>query len=190
MKLDKAIIIIGPSAVGKTTIANNLTNGDLPVQRVVTTTTRGIRPNEKDGVDYHFITQSEFEAHIQKAEMLEWAVYNDNYYGSRWGDVMTIVESHQIPIWVTESRGAEYLKNHASDAITIFIMPADFATLRHRLERRNLPKQEIINRIKLAKAELLNAPKADYRVINVDGKIELVVAEVADIIRKHFRIGI
>lgn len=189
MKLDKAIIIIGPSAVGKTTIANNLTKGDLAVERVVTTTTRDIRPNEKDGVDYHFISQSEFEEHIHNNEMLEWAMYNENFYGSRWSDVVSITNSGHIPIWVTESKGAEYLKNYASEAITIFIMPADFATLRRRLERRNLPKQEIINRIKLAKAELLNAPKADYRVINVDGKIELVVEEVADIIRKHFGIS-
>lgn len=186
MTLDKAIIIIGPSAVGKTTIANNLTHQDLPVSRVVTTTTRNIRPNEKDGVDYHFISRSAFEDHIAKDEMLEWAMYNDNYYGSRWSDVTTITDLGQIPIWVTESKGAEYLKSFATDAITIFIMPADFATLRRRLERRNLPKDEIVNRIKIAKSELLHAPQADYRVINVDGKIELVVNEVADIIRKHF----
>lgn len=188
MELDRLIIIIGPSAVGKTTIANGLAKEGMPVEKVITTTSRSMRASETDGVDYHFVSAKQFEEAIAQGGFLEWAKYNDNYYGSRKQDIDPILQANKIPVWVTESKGADYLKAHYPHAVTIFVMPADFETLRRRLEKRKLPKQEIINRIKLAQNEMLNAPKADYRVINYDGKIKLVVEETASLIRKHFNL--
>lgn len=186
MELNKLIIISGPSAVGKTTIANGLTKTELPLEKVVTTTTRSRRPKEVAGVDYHFLTDPEFEELVKNNRLLEWAKFNGHYYGSRWEDVEGIVERGNIPLWVAENQGVVFFKTHYPHAVNIFIMPASIETLRRRLEKRKLPPEELANRLSLAQAEMLNAPAADYQVINVDGKIELIVEETADIIRQHF----
>jgi guanylate kinase len=186
MNLDKSIIIIGPSAVGKTSIAKGLENSDLPIKKVVTTTTRAQRPGEVEGIDYHFLTNQAFEDLIAKNGFIEHAKYNNHYYGSQAADVQPIIDAGQIPLWVTDSQGADFFKANFSNVFTIFIMPADFETLRRRLEKRKMAKEEITNRIRIARKELLNAPKADARIVNYDGKIKLVIAETANLIRKHF----
>ena len=188
MQLDRAIIIVGPSAVGKTTIAKGLEKSGLPIIKVITTTTRQKRPNETEGVDYHFIDDKTFENLIATDGLIEHAKYNEHYYGSRISDVEPIITAGKIPLWVADNQGAEYFKKHYPGTVTIFIMPADFEILRRRLEKRNLPKGEIISRLKIAEAELHNAPKADYRVINYDGKIKFVIDEAASIVRKHFNL--
>ena len=188
MDLNRAIIIVGPSAVGKTTIAKGLQDSDLPVEQVITTTTRSARPTERPGIDYHFITDQKFEELIAKNEMLEWAKYNKYYYGSKRVDVDKILRHGRIPIWVTDTQGAEFFQHHYDNILTIFIMPASFSTLRDRLERRGLDSEEIRNRLAISRQEILWAPHADARIINHDGKIETVVGETAGLIRKHFNL--
>lgn len=186
MELSNLIIISGPSAVGKTTIANGIVKLGLPVEKVITSTTRSKRTKEVDGVDYHFLSVAEFEELIKNNQLIEWAKYNDNYYGSRWQDVEGIISRGKIPLWVADNQGVVFFKAHYPHAVNIFIMPASLDTLRRRLEKRKLSPEELANRLKLAELEMHNAPAADYRVINVDGKIELIVEETANIVRKHF----
>lgn len=188
MALDRLVVITGPSAVGKTTVANSLPKTGLPVEKVVTTTTRRKRPSEHDGSDYHFISKNEFEALIKEGQLIEWAKYNGNYYGSRWEDIESIIKRGNIPLWVTENVGAQFFKTHYPHAVNIFVMPEDFETLRRRLEKRQLSAEEIDNRISIARTEIENAPHADYRVVNLDGKVELTVQETASLIRKHFNL--
>ncbi len=186
MELNRAIIIVGPSAVGKTTIAKHLEDGPLPIEQVVTSTTRPARPKERSGVDYHFLTDAEFEKLIATDELIEWAKYNKYYYGSRRSDVDKILRHGRIPLWVTDTQGAEYFDQHYANVLTIFVVPASFSALRQRLERRDLEPDEIRSRLEIARRELLWAPHADARVVNHDGQIEAVVAEVSQLIRQHF----
>ncbi len=183
--MDKFFVITGPSAVGKTTLARELLKTNLPIAKVITTTTRPAREGEVDDREYHFVTREEFLQMIEKDEMFEWAIYNDEHYGSQKRDVETIVQSGKSPLWVVDVRGAEFLHEHYPEARVIFIVPSSFEILRTRLENRALSKEEIRNRLKIAREEIAEAPRFTYRVTNYDGKLEKIVAETADIIRKE-----
>lgn len=185
MALNNLFVITGPSAVGKTTLARELLKTDLPIAKVITTTTRPVRKGEVDDREYRFVTKEEFREMIEKDEMFEWATYNDEYYGSQKQDVESIVQTGKSPLWVVDVRGAEFLREHYPEARVIFIVPSSFEILRTRLENRTLPKEEIRNRLKIAREEIAEAPRFTYRVNNYDGKLEKIVAETADIIRKE-----
>jgi guanylate kinase len=183
--LGKFFVITGPSAVGKTTLARELLKTDLPITKVITTTTRPVREGEVDGREYHFVTKEEFLQMIEKDEMFEWAIYNGEHYGSQKRDVENVIQSRKSPLWVVDVRGAEFLRENYPEARVIFIVPSSFEILRTRLENRDLPKEEIRNRLKIAREEIAEAPRFTYRVTNYDGKLEKIVEEAVDIIRKE-----
>lgn len=184
MNLEKPIFIItGPSASGKTTIAMEVIKSNLPIAKVITTTTRMPREGEVDDIDYHFVTKDHFETMIQKDEMFEWARYGDNYYGSQNRDVHEIFDSGRYPLWVVEVQGAEYLKKHYPTAKAFFVMPESIDILQQRLEERKSSKDEIATRLSIAKSEIAKADLFDYQIINRDGKLDESVAEVIRIIK-------
>lgn len=184
--MDKFFVITGPSAVGKSTLARGLLKTDLPVAKVTTTTTRPARAGEIQDREYHFVDEAKFRQMIEREEMFEWVVYNNEHYGSQKQDVNNVVESGKFPLWVVDVAGAEFFRKHYPEqARIIFIVPSAFDTLRKRLEARNLPKEEIRSRLKISREEIAEAPRFTYRVINYDGKLEKIVAEATDIIRKE-----
>ncbi len=185
MELDKFFVITGPSAVGKTTLARELLKAKLPLAKVITTTTRTMRKGERDGREYHFITPKKFQQLIAKNQMFEWATYNNHYYGSQKKDVEKLVKSGKFPLWVVDVQGAIFLKEQYPEACTIFITPSAFDTLRKRLEARNLPKEEILSRLKIARKEIAEAPYFTHRIINYDGKLEKIVSEATDLIQRE-----
>ncbi len=185
MELNKFFVITGPSAVGKTTLARELLKAKLPLAKVITTTTRTIRKGEKDGREYHFVTPKKFQQMITKNQMFEWATYNDHYYGSQKKDVEKLIKSGKFPLWVVDVQGAVFLQEQYPEACTIFIIPSTFDTLRKRLEGRNLPKEEILSRLKIARKEIAEAPCFTHRIINYDGKLEKIVAETIVLIKKE-----
>lgn len=187
MDLTKPFFVItGPSAVGKTTVAKALLATDLPLVKVVTTTTRPPRPGEVNGVSYHFVTEEQFEKFIAAGQMVEWAKYADHYYGSRRVDVDQIFTAERYPIWVVDVQGADYFERHYKDvAYTIFLVPSSFDILRKRMEKRGMPETEIRRRLKISREELAQAPKYDVRVVNYDGQLPKLVAEVTELVRRR-----
>ena len=181
----KIFVITGPSAVGKTTIVKHIIELGLPMKKVVTTTTRKRRKGERNAIDYYFVNRNEFEQLIANKQMLEWAKYGDNYYGSQKHHVEQINQSGKYPLWIAEVEGAKYFKKHYKNSIVIFIVPHSFSTLRDRLEKRALLTDEIRLCLKIAREELKQSSKFDYRVINYDGKLKNVVKEVAEIVERE-----
>ena len=178
-------IITGPSAVGKTAITKGLLAADVPVAKVITTTTRPSRAGETDGISYRFVDQPEFERLIAADQMFEWAEYAGNSYGSQRRDVESVLAAGKYPLWIVDPQGADYFKAHYPAAYIIFVVPSAFDILRTRMEKRGMAESDIRKRLDIAKDELTQAPKYDARVVNYDGKLQTVVAEVEQLIRRR-----
>lgn len=176
------IVLSGPSGVGKDTLIREyLKDNDGKIS--ISATTRNPRENEVNGVDYYFLTEEEFKDGIEKGDFLEYAMYNNNYYGTPKSKIMEDLDKGIDVILIIEVQGALQIKEMINDAVLIFTMPPSIETLRERIEKRNLDSPEMIeNRLKIAVTEMELANKYDYVIVNNDlklakEKIELIINE-------------
>jgi guanylate kinase len=165
----KSVIISAPSGAGKTTIVKHLLNSGLNLSFSVSATTRPLRGNETDGVDYFFLSVPEFRKRIEKNEFVEWEqVYKDLFYGTLKSELERIWEEGKYVLFDVDVQGAINLKREfGKDAIAIFIMPPSVEELENRLVKRGTDTPEKIKiRIKKAKEELELANQFDLVVVN------------------------
>ena len=180
MKTGKFIIISGPSGVGKGTICNVLLS-ELNAWYSVSMTTRGIREGEVDGVNYYFISKDEFRKRIEEGQLLEYNIYNDNYYGTPKDKVLEKLNEGIDVILEIEVNGARNIKNAFSDAVLIYIAPPSVEVLKERLIGRGTEDMETIEkRLKIAEEELKQIDFYDYVVVNDD--LDEAIAKVKRII--------
>ena len=171
-KKGSLVVISGPSGAGKDTVVNELKNLNDNIWISISCTSREKRGQEVDGKDYFFLTKEEFEEKIKKNEFLEYAVYNDNYYGTPISKINEKLESGIDVILIIEVQGALYVKNHFKDAIFIFIMPPSMEELKTRLVKRNTDSMDkILSRFKIAYNEINEVTKYNYVVVNDDIKL-------------------
>ena len=177
----KLIVISGPSAVGKDSVVSEyLKNNNAKLS--VSATSRKIRANEKEGVNYYYLTKEEFEEKIEKGYFLEHFIYNNNYYGTPKDKIDELLNKGIDVILVIEVQGALYIKNKIKDSINIFILPPSKEELERRIRNRNIDSEEdIINRLKIADNEIKESIKYDYRVINYD--IKQTAKEIENIVK-------
>lgn len=176
------IVISGPSGVGKGTICKRLVE-ELGLEVSTSMTTRDIRDGEVDGVDYYFTTRKDFEQRIKNNEFIEYASYNDNYYGTLKKEVNDKLEAGKNVICEIEVQGAMQIKKLFSNSLLIYILPPSFEELRNRLIHRNTDDIETIEkRIDIAKKEKEYIDKYDYVVINDD--LDEAVSKIIKIIRE------
>ncbi|MBQ3005080.1 MAG: guanylate kinase [Clostridia bacterium] len=176
------IIFSGPSGSGKDTVLNELLQKHDDVKLSISATTRKPRENEVDGVHYYFISKEDFEKKIDDNEMLEYAVYGDNYYGTPKAPVDKWLTEGKTVILKIEVQGAEKIRKMYPEALSIFIMPPSLAVLEKRIRGRQSEKEEdIIKRLSIAKNELERACEYDFAVINDD--LDDAVEDVASIIK-------
>ncbi|SNZ10272.1 guanylate kinase [Persephonella hydrogeniphila] len=159
-------VLSSPAGGGKTTIANSLIKEIPNLKRVVTCTTRKPRPNEKNGVDYFFLSKDEFEERIKKGDFLEYAVVHGNYYGTPRKEVEEELSKGYDLILVIDVQGMRQIKKNKQDVITVFILPPSIEELVRRMKKRGDSEEEIKKRLETAKKEIPAWKEYDFVVIN------------------------
>lgn len=185
------IVISGPAGSGKGTVVSLLREMLPDLGLSISATTRGIREavGEKDGVHYYFITRDDFEDALSRGEILEHTVYNGNYYGTPKAEVERVLSSGRDMILEIETDGAMQIKHLYPDAVTVMLLPPDFATLEARLRGRGTEKEEdILTRLNKARAEVPLADRYDYVVVNATDGARKCAEDIASILRaEHLR---
>jgi guanylate kinase len=164
------LVLSSPSGAGKTTLTRKLLDEDKGVALSVSVTTRKIRPGEKDGRDYHFVNRRQFDAMVEKNELLEWAEVFDNYYGTSKKAVMEALAAGRDVLFDVDWQGTQQLRDKApNDLVSIFVLPPSIPELERRLHKRAQDDYETIHR-RMAKAadEMSHWQEYDYVVINHD----------------------
>ncbi|USS91142.1 guanylate kinase [Fructilactobacillus carniphilus] len=179
------IVLSGPSGVGKGTVRKALfEDSSVDFNYSISMTTRQPRDGEQNGVDYYFVSKTEFEDHIKNGEMLEYAKYVDNYYGTPLNYVNQQLETGHDVFLEIEVNGALQVRANCPDGIFIFLTPPDIKELRSRLVGRGTDALEVINkRIQTASKEIHMMQNYDYAVVN--DKIENAVNQIKDIVRSE-----
>ena len=182
------IVFSGPSGVGKGTVRAKIFESDNNFEYSVSMTTRKQRPGEVDGKDYYFRTRDEFEEMIRNGQMLEYAEYVGNYYGTPLTYVNQTLDEGKDVFLEIEVQGALQVKEKVPDGVFVFLTPPDLEELRGRLVGRVTDSAEVIaSRLEKAKEEIRLMSEYDYVVVN--DKVELAAERVKKIIEaEHYRV--
>lgn len=185
MKQKKArgqlIVLSGPSGVGKSTVISELLSERSDIYFSVSFTTRTPRVGEADGVNYHFVTREQFEEMIARNELLEYAEYVHNYYGTSLRLIQEKLEQGIDVLLDIEVQGAAKVKTRCPEAVLIFIVPPSFEELSRRLHGRATDQEEVIQgRLTKAREEYQEIPNYDYLVVN--DKVSEAAAEIIAIL--------
>jgi guanylate kinase len=160
-------IISAPSGAGKTSLVNALVQADPNILVSVSHTTRPIRPGEKNDVNYHFVSQIEFEALLAKHAFLEYAKVFDHYYGTSREWLATKLQQGNDVILEIDWQGAQQIRKQLPEAISIFILPPSLDVLRQRLIERGQDNEQVIaKRMQQAQLEIAHYQEFDYIVVN------------------------
>ncbi|MFZ4655662.1 MAG: guanylate kinase [Caldilineaceae bacterium] len=177
------VVISGPSGVGKDATINRMKQSNHPFYFVVTATTRPKRPSEIDGVDYHFVSMSEFAELIENNELLEYAVVYGDYKGIPKKHVREALASGLDVIMRIDVQGAATIRKLVPNAITIFLIAENEDELVRRLrDRKTEDAGKLKMRIATARQELKRIGEFDYVVVNCVDALEETVGKVLSII--------
>lgn len=171
----KLVVISGPSGAGKTSVCRALKQRD-EVEFSVSATTRAMRPGERDGVDYHFLSRDDFQKRLAENQFLEWASYNGNLYGTpRWPMDAALARGKTFLVEI-EVKGTRQLRERGVPGLYLFIEPPSIDELRARLQRRGTnAAEEIEQRVRIAADEMAasrelldGAALYDHTILNAD----------------------
>ena len=183
------IVFSGPSGVGKGTVRQEIfSTPDNKFEYSVSMTTRAQRPGEVDGKDYFFRSREEFEELIRNGQMLEYAEYVGNYYGTPLTYVNETLDKGVDVFLEIEVQGALQVKKKVPDAVFIFLTPPDLNELQERLVGRGTDSEEVIaQRIERAREEIALMSEYDYAIVN--DEVPLAAERVKRVIEaEHFRV--
>ena len=189
MKKGLLIILSGPSGVGKGTVRSLFVNDPaLNIAFSISMTTRKQRNGEVDGVDYHFVTQERFKEAIENDELLEYAEFVGNYYGTPMDKVEELRLQGKNVLLEIEVQGAIQVKAKVPDALTIFIVPPSMEELSKRITGRKSEAPEVVaKRLEKASKEMELVGQYKFVVCNDDPKLAAEI--IALIIKRHMEMA-
>ena len=181
----RVLVITGPSGVGKGTLIRGLMRRIPNLELSVSGTTRAPRPGERDGVDYHFLTQEAFDRLVEEGAFVEHADYAGRSYGTLRSELDERLRAGVPVVLEIEVQGARQVRATMPDAVLVFIAPPSLQALRARLEGRGTDDpQEVQRRLRVAEQELLARDQFGHVVVNdrledaLDQLTEVVLAEL------------
>jgi len=180
------VIISSPSGGGKDTVIRALLQKIPNSAKLVTTTTRAPRPEDKEGVTYYFTDKTDFENKIKNGEMVEYATYTDHYYGVQKSELEDKLKKFEIIFSNVEVQGRRNYTTAGIENLSIFLVPDSLDDLKKRIvSRGGVNEYELELRLETAKNEIRAANEYDFQVINKAGHLEETIENVANIIQKH-----
>tara|TARA_B100000700_G_C14926305_1_gene799617 strand:- start:483 stop:1034 length:552 start_codon:yes stop_codon:yes gene_type:complete len=178
------LVLSSPSGAGKTTLSKKIQQQDNSFRISVSHTTRKARPNEVDGVDYHFVSEEKFKKMLSEGVFYEHSKIFGNYYGTSKSSVNKILDDKCNVLFDIDWKGAQQLSNFKElNLVKIFILPPSKEELKKRLESRNQDgKESIKNRLLAYSQDIKHSKEYDYVIIN--DNIENCFDEIKKIIKK------
>ena len=163
------LVISAPSGSGKTTLVRPLVADVEGLEFSISYTTRSPRASEKDGVDYHFVSEKEFRSKIEGNDFLEWAEVHERLYGTGRAETEAVLGRGVDVVLDIDVQGAAQVQQAMPDAVLIFILPPSFDVLEQRLrDRRQNEGADIERRLTVARREVSQYRNYDYAVVNDD----------------------
>ena len=163
----RLIVLSGPSGVGKTTVAKALLKGSRALVRSISATTRSPRPGERQGRDYHFLSEAAFAAKLKRRAFLEHARVHGRRYGTLRGPVEAARARGRDVLLVIDVQGARQVRRVAPDAVFLFLAPPGFQVLKARLARRGTEDPRTLRRrLATARRELKERHRYDHVLVN------------------------
>ena len=184
-KTGKLIVISAPSGTGKTTVVKKLLEQIPNIIASVSFTTRPMRENEREGIDYFFVDKKKFETMVDNKEFIEHATVFGNYYGTQKESLSSNLKKGKNVILEIDWQGALQVKEKMPSCIMIFLIPPSKQVLLSRLKNRGTDsKGEIENRFNQAVSDLNESNKFDHVLVN--DQIEVAVENIANCIEGNF----
>lgn len=164
------LVMSSPSGAGKTSLSRRLVADHQDLNLSISATTRGPRPGEKDGREYHFIDRPAFDAMIKHDDFLEWAEVHDHRYGSPKAPILGALAQGRDVLFDIDWQGCRQIDAQAkADVVKVFILPPSLPDLRRRLHSRAQDSDAVIERrLERAKGEIAHYDEYDYVIINDD----------------------
>lgn len=174
-------VLSAPSGGGKSTVLRALMERVEGLAYSTSVTSRRPRPNEKEGVDFHFVSVEEFQNLIEHKAFYEWAQVHGNLYGTRRETVEKLLSQHLDVAMDIDVQGARSIKGMRPDAVTIFLLPPSMGVLEQRLRKRGDEDEEVVAlRLHNAADEIARCSLFDYLVVNDD--LDRVIEEIRSIV--------
>ena len=181
------LVLSSPSGAGKTTLTKKIQESDNSFKVSVSHTTRKARPNEIDGIDYHFVSKEKFQKLIDQKAFYEYAKIFDNYYGTSKSSIKKITEKGHNVLFDIDWQGAEQLTSHKElNLLKIFILPPSIEELEKRLISRNQDDKDAIKRrLSAYSRDVIHSQNYDHVLVN--DKVESCFNEIKKIILNHLK---
>lgn len=173
-RLGRLIVFTGPSGVGKGTLLRSLRHRYPMLKLSVSATTRTPRPGEVDGQDYFFVSREAFLAMVERGELLEWAEFAGNLYGTPKAPVLREIEAGHWVILEIELEGARQVRDTFPNALQLFVLPPSIEELESRIRLRGKDADDAIERrLQRARVEIDAASEFDEQIVNDDLEVAL-----------------